>query len=235
MTTSNPSAARAGRAVLVLIAALLLTACGAAGGPAPAGSIGASSPAASGADPGASADASAPSESGAPASDAPASTEPSTGAVDVDLATLLPTEVGGKTIDIELGTNPTSFTNLWEQVADAEAFLAGLGKTIDDVSLVYGTNSEDFPNLIYMTGYRVEGADGQALGRGMAEQLADRIEGLAVTDQTIAGRPVITLSAAEPTEGDVPHHFVVIGDTVVDVQANPPEWAEEAISKLPGG
>jgi len=227
------------RLVGALTIAFLVAACGASGGSGPTSPIeGQGASAGSSADTSTAVPASAAASVGAsPGSPAPsedvASPEPTAGSVDVDLATLLPTEIAGKTLSIEVGTNPASFLNLWKDPADAESFLAELGKTTSDVSIVYGSNSEDFPNLIYLTGYRVAGADGQALGQGMAEQLASRLGEWTVSTETVGGRTVIKLAADDASGEFVPHYFVPIGDTVVDVQGNPPAWAEEAISKLP--
>jgi hypothetical protein len=223
---------RTSRLIGFVAVAIVLVGCTTAGAPNAAGSVSPSGAVSASPSDAASA---APSDAASPAPSDPVDASPAAtaGSVDVDLATLLPSEIAGKPVTIELGTSTSSFMNLWKEPADAVAFLAGLGKSEGDVSLVFGYNSDDFPNVIHMTGFRVAGADGQTLAQGIADQLASRLGPWTVTTETLAGRTVVKLAPDDASTGFVAHYFVVIRDTVVDVEGNPPEWVEEAVSKLP--
>jgi hypothetical protein len=151
-----------------------------------------------------------------------------------DLESLVPTDIAGHTMTIEPASDPVwSLLNLWSDEAIGRALLDSLGKSEDDIDVVFSYTEADVPQII-VNAYRVAGADGEALKDGMvAEYLAMFEEhGAVITETTLGGKDVSVMSTENAPAG-VGEHFYAVGDVVFSVSANPPEWVEDALQALP--
>jgi hypothetical protein len=153
-------------------------------------------------------------------------------AAGADPANLLPEEIAGHTMTIQVG-QPDSFLGLWNDEAIAQDLLDDLGKTIDDVAIAW-SYAEDttFPETIQINAYQVKGADGEALLRGITDNYLAAIPDWAATEATVAGKDVVVLGPANAAN-TFPQYFYRVGDIVFNINGNPPEWVEEALTKLP--
>jgi hypothetical protein len=226
---------------------VLLAACGTTGGaPTAPGSVAPPTPGATATAPGPAQatgiETSAPSAvtstpSATPTGGAAASptAEPSAAAsLSADLESLMPTEIAGHTMTIEPASDPVwSLLNLWNDEGIGRDLLDSLGKSEDDIDVVFSYTEADVPQII-VNAYRVAGADGEALKDGMvAEYLAMFEEhGAVITETTLGGKDVSVMSTENAPAG-VGEHFYAVGDVVFSVSANPPEWVEDALQALP--
>jgi hypothetical protein len=214
--------------------ALIVAACGGSAAP------GASSPAASGAPVAspsagqASGAASAEGSAAAPPSEVAATTGPTPAVVAGDIGSVIPTEIAGHPMRIEVYTSAgDNFLFMWQSEDVALKLLESLGKTKDDVTAAQG-NADDIksPESLFVYAYRVAGADGQALRDGMVERYLALFDGWDAPMRTMAGKSVAVMGP-KGDEESAGQAFYAVGDIVFNITSNHPEWIEAAVALLP--
>ncbi|HKZ91745.1 MAG TPA: hypothetical protein VJZ50_06355 [Candidatus Limnocylindrales bacterium] len=165
---------------------------------------------------------------------APAATpEPATEAGsrhgDPELEALLPATLGGAALTLESQRG----VDLTRESEALDAFLADLGKGIEDFSLASAYSlAGDIKAQV--GAWRVAGADPEALMPGYIQAVqASSTTPLTVEELLVAGRAVTRIGVpGELTQG--PIYVFVRGDTLLFVETTDPALADEAIAKLPG-
>jgi hypothetical protein len=151
---------------------------------------------------------------------------------DIDLVSLMPADIGGHKMTIELGGGD-QFLGLWNNAQVAQALLTRLGSSASDVSIA-NSYADDvvYPQAILIYGYRVAGADGNALLQGMVQNYINMLDTMVATPTTMGGKSVTAVGLPGATATDL-QYFYAVGDIVFNVNATSQEWIQEALSRLP--
>ncbi len=156
---------------------------------------------------------------------------------DTALEAMFPKTIQGQPVKVQslhasdiadsLGQNP-------EQKALTEAFLASLGKTINDVTIAIGQVSlESGPETITAT--RVAGADASALLQGAIQltvQEQTNSSDYATATVNVGGKNVTTMTNTKDSTANV-EYFYSYGDTVFEVSTSDPAIAATLLGSLP--
>ncbi len=218
----------------VTVLAILVAACGGSATPAgsslPASGAPATSPAAGQATVAPSVEGSA----AAPPSEAAATTGPTPAVVSGDIGSVIPTEIAGHPMRIEVYTSAgDNFLFMWQSQEVAIQLLESLGKTKEDVTAAQGTASGiEYPETLFVYAYRVAGADGQAFRDGMVERYLALFDGWDAPTKTMAGKTVAVMGP-KGNEESAGQAFYAVGDIVFHITSNHPEWIEAAVAALP--
>jgi hypothetical protein len=149
----------------------------------------------------------------------------------VDLKSVIPADIAGNRMIIEIGT-PDSFLGLWNDPKRAQDLLRSLGKSVSDVSIANSYGDVVYPKVMYISAYRVAGADPDALLHGIVNEYLRMVPDFAATPTVIGGKnTIVLLQPNAPTYAR--QIFYGFGDTVFLISANPVEWATEALTRLP--
>ncbi|MFN8622469.1 MAG: hypothetical protein U0869_17175 [Chloroflexota bacterium] len=142
---------------------------------------------------------------------------------DPELVALLPTFIGEEQVQTMslTGNELLSQSNdpyASQQIADV---LAGIGKSMDDMSIALGFSSS---GAIY--GIRVKGADAAAFEQGLVPLIATDITDPVSTDVTISGKTVQKITDASDEAGDNAYYLYANGEILWFVQAIEPGLSE---------
>lgn len=146
-----------------------------------------------------------------------------------DLASLLPTEVGGITIQYQSASGEAAFGSEG-MTPEVEAFLTRVGADSSNISSAFGFGfSADAEAGLSIVAFRIAGADEGRLRdefRTVLEEQGTEV----IAETSVAGKDVLAFGPAESE----PEGFVYVkGDTIFIVGGSPPELVEDAISQLP--
>jgi hypothetical protein len=146
-----------------------------------------------------------------------------------DLAGLLPTEVGGITIEYE-SSSGDAVMGAEGVTPEAQEFFDRVGAEPSDLSSAFGFGVDtETGSGISIIAFRVAGAnEGQLRDEFRATIEEDETQTL--TEETVAGKNVLAISS-DGTE--VSGYVYVKNDVVFVVGGSPVELAEEALSQLP--
>lgn len=170
----------------------------------------------------------------------PTLTEPSSGAFPSfgdgagDLASLLPTVVGGLTLEYS-HTEGQEIFGSEETSAEAQAFLENVGAEPDDISMAFGLAFEAAPSdPAGMTGVsilalRVEGKDEGTLRDAYIQAIEAEGSTPVGEEMTVGGKSVTAIGFEGGTSG----YLYVHDDVVYLVSGEPIELAGEALEALP--
>ena len=160
---------------------------------------------------------------------------------DQPLEDVFPDTIGGQPVDVTSASGASAFQGADpENIEELEQFLAGFGKSVDDLSyafaFVFLPNPSDPQNIegVSIFAFRVKGVPGAQLVTPLVELSAESQE---MTDPqvgsaTIAGKQVTTLQEAG-AEADEIAYLYPVGDAVFQVVGTPMSLVEETFSKLP--
>jgi len=157
-------------------------------------------------------------------------TPAATAATDVDLETLVPTEVGGITL-----TPESVDTDLFMERYPAFAALLGVvGKAPPDVSIMQAQGSNpQTSDIMTVQAFRVAGADATAFMDAMLDFW--KVENDVATPITIAGKQVIELGSPE-TQAQYKTYYYPYGDVIFRLGYNGDNFDEQMaalVSALP--
>ena len=146
-----------------------------------------------------------------------------------DLASVLPDEVGGITIEYQSASGEQAFGSEG-MTPEARAFLEAVGGDASNISSAFGFgfNQETGAGLSIVA-FRISGADEGRLRdefRAVMEQEGTEV----ITETSLGGKDVLAFG---PAESEPSGFMYVKDDTVFIVGGSPPELMEEAISALP--
>lgn len=166
----------------------------------------------------------APDSEATPEPDSEATLTPGAG----DLAGLLPTEVGGITIQYE-SSSGDAVMGSEGMTPEAQEFFERVGADASDLSSAFGFGVDaDSGSGISIIAFRVAGADEGRLRDEFRATMEDDDQTL--TDAEVAGKSVLAIGA----EGtDATGYVYVKGDIVFIVGGSPLSLVEEALSELP--
>lgn len=170
----------------------------------------------------------------APPSEAAATTGPTPFVAPDDIGAVIPTEIAGHPMRIEVYTSAgDNFLFMWQSKEVAVQLLESLGKTKNDVTAAQG-NADDIksPESLFVYAYRVAGADGQAFRDGMVERYLALFDGWDAPIKTVAGKSVAVMGP-KGDEESAGQAFYAVGDIVFNITSNHPEWIEAAVALLP--
>ena len=146
-----------------------------------------------------------------------------------DLAGLLPTEVGGITIEYE-SSSGDAVMGAEGVTPEAQEFFDRVGAEPSDLSSAFGFGVDtETGSGISIIAFRVAGADEGQL-RDEFRATIEEDETQTLTEETVAGKNVLAISS-DGTE--VSGYVYVKNDVVFVVGGSPVELAEEALSQLP--
>jgi len=141
---------------------------------------------------------------------------------DVDLESMLPSEIGGETLTV-ISMNGDEFLGDGATSPEILAALDSLGRTTSDLSVAFGGTTS-----IQVVAFRVKGADASALFDAFKAAQTDEYSSQTVS---LGGKTVVKIT---PADGDVAYiytkgdtMFVLGGEDATDSILN------EAFSKLP--
>lgn len=147
-----------------------------------------------------------------------------------DLAGILPTEVGGLTIEYESASGEAV---MGSDAAGPEAlaFFEATGADVSDLSSATGGGSDEtLENVISITALRVAGVDEGRLRDAFRATLESGDDPQVVTESNVAGKNVLAYGTADSE----PTGFVYVkGDILFVVNGSPLSLLEEALSKFP--
>lgn len=161
--------------------------------------------------------------------EAPDATEPEREEGAGDLASVLPGEVGGITIEYTSASGEEAIGSEG-MTPEARAFLESVDADASDISTAFGFGFDaEAGSGISIVAFRIAGADEGRLRdefRSVMEQ-----EGTTFLEESsLAGKTVLAFGEAESE----PEGFMYVkDDTVFVVGGSPPELVEEAIAGLP--
>lgn len=204
--------------LLLTLVALFLAACSSEGGGATASLT-------------ASADIEAsdePDSEATPGSDTEPTMQPGAG----DLAGILPTEVGGITIEYE-SSSGEEVMGSEGMTPEAQEFFDRVGAEAGDLSSAFGVGFDaETGSGISIIAFRVAGADEGRLRDEFRRTLEqDGSDTQTLSDENVAGKNVIAISGGEGTE--VSGYVYVKNDVVFVIGGSPASLAQEALEKLP--
>jgi len=152
---------------------------------------------------------------------------------DEALETLIPDEVGGITLEKESMTGADVLGD--EGVTpELQAFLQAVGADVGDISAAFGTgfNADDPEDFVFISAFRVAGANEDALLAEMQSSMESEYEGAEVNQANLGGKDVTIIAY-----GDGPERQMVYlharGDIMFVVFGSTEELVEEALSKIP--
>jgi hypothetical protein len=177
---------------------------------------------------GASATQSATAEAGADETPAPDGADPTLEPGAGDLAGILPTEVGGITIQYESAQGADVMGA--EGVDDeAQEFFDRVGAEPSDLSSAFGFGVDtESGSGITIFAFRVAGADEGQL-RDEFRATVEEDETQTMTEENVEGKNVLALS----TDGELSGYVYVKNDIVFVIGGSPMDLADEALSQLP--
>jgi hypothetical protein len=161
-----------------------------------------------------------------------------------ELETLIPDQVGDITLenmsfsgqewfDLTAGGHPATTQLL-------NAFLSGLGSSIDDVSAAGGNGFSDSSDAyVYVTAFRVAGADSAALLRGSIQFAVDIVpignDGMSgtATPVTLGGKSATLVTAELGGTVIDESYYYGYGDVVFRVSGDSEETVAAALALLP--
>jgi hypothetical protein len=161
---------------------------------------------------------------------------------DQALEDLFPDDLGGQPLQVQSASGPgvVQFFNGTDP-ARLNEFLASLDRTIDDMSAAIAftlimpssPDPEASPEVLGATivAFRVQGADSMEVRARFADLVIADAPGSTTEETTIAGKPVLAVTAADAEEGESVYLYAV-GDVVFMVGGSP-TLVEEAFTKLP--
>lgn len=146
-----------------------------------------------------------------------------------DLASALPDEVGGITIEYQSASGEAAFGSEG-MTPEARAFLERVGADASNISSAFGFGFDAEAGAgISIIAFRIAGADEGRLRdefRAVMEEEGSEV----IEETTLAGKDVLVFGEAESE----PSGFMYVkGDTVFIVAGSPPDLVEEAIAGLP--
>lgn len=151
---------------------------------------------------------------------------------DGELEALFPTEIGGRSLDIESrqGTEAFADDDVPQAFLDA---LASQGKTLDDVSVATGYSFDaETQQLVMINAIQVKGADMATMQDVLVEALNEGEEAATQTTAQVGGKDVTVLQpSADSTEEELQYVYAA-GDVLWVVGAVEPALSE-VFSKLP--
>jgi hypothetical protein len=143
------------------------------------------------------------------------------------LADLLPGEIGGITLTKEFHTGTAFFGSSGIEPA-VQDFLDRVGASVNDVSIASATGSDQTdpqnPRYVSIFAIRVAGVDE---GRLRDEYRTVLEADTTITDANVGGKSVL----ADPATPD--HYVYVKSDIIFQVSGSPSELATQALSALP--
>jgi hypothetical protein len=145
-----------------------------------------------------------------------------------DLASLLPTEIGGLTLQYTHAEGEEVF-GTEEMTSEGQAFLDQVGAEPGDISTAFGFafDPEDQTG-VSIVAFRVEGRDEATLRTAFLDAI--EAEGTPAGEETtVAGKDVTAVGFEGATEG----YLYANDDVVFLVSGEPTELAEEALEALP--
>jgi hypothetical protein len=153
-----------------------------------------------------------------------------TPATDVDLESIVPTEVGGITLAQE-SIDTDQFIDAYPAFS---ALLGAVGKAPADVSIVQAQGSNpQTSEIMTVQAFRVAGADATALMDAMLDFW--KVTNDVATPLTIAGKPVIQLGSPE-TDDQYKTYYYGYGDVIFRLGYNGDNFDEQMaalVSALP--
>jgi hypothetical protein len=155
---------------------------------------------------------------------ADATLEPGAG----DLAGILPTEVGGITIEYESASGEAVMGAEGVSV-EAQEFFDRVGAQPSDLSSAFGFGVDtESGSGITIFAFRVAGADEGTL-RDEFRATVEEDETQTMTEENVEGKNVLALS----TDGELSGYVYVKNDVVFVIGGSPMDLADEALSQLP--
>jgi hypothetical protein len=144
-----------------------------------------------------------------------------------DLAAILPTEVGGMTIEYQSASGAAVLGSEGAS-PETQALFARLGADPSDLSSAFGFAFDaESQTGVSIFAFRVEGADEGQLRNEFRTVMED--QGATVTEETVGGKSVIHAGYEGATQG----YIYVKGDIAFVVSGEPVALAEEALAALP--
>lgn len=155
---------------------------------------------------------------------------------DAELAALIPTEIAGTPIETTSISGPEFAAFAGddpEGQAELNAFLSGLNRSINDVSVAGASASiGDDSTSLSISAIRVRGADTGALLAGISQFEQSELDTPVTEQTTIGGKPVTVVSDGSDPESSRSYLYGR-GDVVFQVETDDQAVLEETFSKLP--
>jgi len=207
--------------LLLTLVVLLLAACSSEG-------EGASATQTASADTGASDE---PDSEATPEPDTGTDTEPTLQPGAGDLAGILPTEIGGITIEYE-SSSGQDVMGSEGMTPEAQEFFDRVGADADDLSSAFGFGfDQEAGSGISIIAFRIAGADEGRL-RDEFRRTLEEDDTQTLSDENVAGKDVIALGGDEGT-AEATGYVYVKNDIVFIIGGSPISLAEEALAELP--
>ena len=171
-----------------------------------------------------------PDSEATPEPDTGTDTEPTLQPGAGDLAGILPTEIGGITIEYE-SSSGEDVMGSEGMTPEAQEFFDRVGADADDLSSAFGFGFDtEAGSGISIIAFRIAGADEGRL-RDEFRRTLEEDDTQTLSDENVAGKNVIAIGGDEGTEAT--GYVYVKNDIVFIIGGSPISLAEEALAQLP--